>query len=125
MTKADRWLILFLVFISGFFMAWKTLGLSQGPSQVKVSLEGQTVLSFPLNQEEKRYNLRLPKGEAVLEVKKGAVRLLEMEEEICPRHICSHTGWISKRGESIVCVPNRLVVQVTEAGEEIVDAVSR
>lgn len=56
---------------------------------------------------------------AVLEISAGRVRMLPMEAELCPRGICFHTGWISRGYQSIVCVPNRIVVSFT--GEKDVD----
>ncbi len=47
---------------------------------------------------------------AVIEVKDGQIRMLPLEEELCPRAICSHTGWITYSYESIVCLPNQIMV---------------
>lgn len=47
---------------------------------------------------------------ATLKISRGKVRLLPLPEDLCPRGICSHTGWISRDYESIVCVPNRILV---------------
>jgi hypothetical protein len=40
---------------------------------------------------------------------KGRVRVLESN---CPKHVCVHTGWISNSGQAIVCVPNRIMIEV-------------
>lgn len=47
---------------------------------------------------------------AVLELEGGRVRMLPLDESLCPRGICAHTGWISRPYESIVCLPNRIMV---------------
>lgn len=47
---------------------------------------------------------------ATLEISRGRVRMLPISENLCPRGICSHTGWISRDYQSIVCVPNRIMV---------------
>ncbi|HOA36558.1 MAG TPA: NusG domain II-containing protein [Bacillota bacterium] len=47
---------------------------------------------------------------AVLEIEGGRARLLPLPEELCPKGICSHTGWISRSYESIVCLPNRIMI---------------
>ena len=50
------------------------------------------------------------KYEATIEISKGKVRMLPLDRDLCPRGICAHTGWISRHGESIVCLPNRIMV---------------
>jgi hypothetical protein len=30
----------------------------------------------------------------------------------CPNHICVRTGWRSKAGDVIVCVPNKTIVRI-------------
>ncbi|WP_129598276.1 NusG domain II-containing protein [Anaerophilus nitritogenes] len=33
-----------------------------------------------------------------------------MIKNMCPRSICSEIGWIDKKYQSIVCMPNKIVV---------------
>lgn len=61
---------------------------------------------------------------AVLEVSQGRVRMLPMSKDLCPRGICSHTGWIERSYQSIVCVPNRIIVSFREAKPDDVDGVT-
>ena len=37
----------------------------------------------------------------------------------CPDDLCVHTGKISMTGETIVCLPHRVVVEITGAKQEI------
>ncbi|HSW35622.1 MAG TPA: NusG domain II-containing protein [Candidatus Limnocylindrales bacterium] len=48
--------------------------------------------------------------QATLEVSEGRVRMLPLGEDLCPRGICAHTGWIAYSYESIVCLPNRIMI---------------
>lgn len=50
---------------------------------------------------------------AVVEVSGGRLRMLPLGKELCPKGICSHAGWISRPYESIVCLPNRILVVFT------------
>lgn len=50
--------------------------------------------------------------EAMIEISKGRVRMLPLDRDLCPRGICSHTGWIEHHGESIVCLPNRIMIVI-------------
>ncbi len=58
-------------------------------------------------------------GRVLLEAAAGRIRVKD-EDPLCPRRICLSTGWVSRPGQPIVCVPNHLVVRVeggSPAGE--------
>ena len=60
-------------------------------------------------------------GHMMVEVKDGRLRVKESD---CPRRICLHTGWIQHPGETIVCVPNKMVIEIEASGSSPrVDAV--
>ncbi|MBP5404927.1 MAG: NusG domain II-containing protein [Clostridia bacterium] len=70
-------------------------------------------------------------GEKVMTLRldKDAVILLEhltlhvedgelwVEDADCPDKICEKTGRISKKGQNIVCLPNRVVIKIAGKGE--------
>jgi hypothetical protein len=134
MTKADRRLLVFLLLAGIFLLAWRAGSFSGGlpeAQEIQVVQEGREVLRLTLaGQEAERIPLTtLRGGPAYLEVANGAVRLCRPgDKPFCPQEICLATGWIKRPGETIICVPNRLVVRVishTQTGEAAVDAVSR
>ncbi len=51
-----------------------------------------------------------------------ADKKISIIESDCPDKVCVNTGEISKKGESIVCVPNGIVITI--GGEREVDAVA-
>ena len=64
----------------------------------------------------------LSNGAMVVEVKEGRIRVKESD---CPRRICLHTAWIQHPGETIVCVPNKIVIEIEASGSApSVDAVA-
>lgn len=50
----------------------------------------------------------------------GRVRVTQSE---CPDHLCEHTGWLSRGGQSAVCVPAGITVRIT-GGDNAVDGVT-
>ena len=60
-------------------------------------------------------------GYNVLEIEGGAAAVTEAD---CGDLTCVNTGAISREGESIVCLPYRLVVEITGGGAAEVDAVA-
>lgn len=44
-----------------------------------------------------------------VDIDKGKIRVVESN---CPKHICMHIGWIDRPGQTIVCVPNKTMIEV-------------
>ncbi len=83
---------------------------------IDIAVDGKTVATLPLDRDT-RYELS---GNTIA-VENGAAR---MEYADCPDLICVHHAPISRRNETIVCLPNRVTVTV-RGGRSNVDAVSR
>ena len=49
----------------------------------------------------------------------------DVTEADCPDKLCVHQKAISKTNETIVCLPNKVVVQVIGAGESELDSIAR
>ncbi|MBQ8994736.1 MAG: NusG domain II-containing protein [Oscillospiraceae bacterium] len=79
------------------------------PSGVKavVSYKGEIIAELPLN-EDNDYTI---KGDltATLEVRNGRIRFVN---SLCPDKICEAFGWIGEPGESAICAPAKLAVQI-------------
>ena len=48
-----------------------------------------------------------------------------MKESNCPDHICVQEGKISRKGQSIICLPHHLVIQITGGKANSVDTAVR
>ena len=44
-----------------------------------------------------------------IEIKGGAIRVAESD---CPKGICKQAGWVRTPGRSIMCVPNRVLIEL-------------
>lgn len=66
----------------------------------------------------------LPGGVATIEYGQGKVRVLPVPDHYCPDGICWKTGWVSRPGQSIVCVPNHMTITL-EGASDGVDSVLR
>jgi hypothetical protein len=44
-----------------------------------------------------------------IEIHNGAVRVAESD---CPKGVCKHAGWVRTPGRSIMCVPNRVLIEI-------------
>jgi hypothetical protein len=76
-----------------------------------------------LTEADLKKNATLPvlDGKMMIEIRQGRVRVLSSN---CPQHICMHTGWIQYAGQTIVCVPNHILIEVKSTAPQLVDAVA-
>jgi len=109
--------ILFIAIVSPFFIGVY----SQMGGEVVIEYEGGRIIK-PLNNWAERLELKGPLGVSLAEVERGRVRMISSP---CPGKVCTHSGWISKRGQSIVCVPNRIIIRINGRAKEKYDALSR
>lgn len=61
-------------------------------------------------------------GSNRLVISDGAAR---MAEASCPDKLCVHQGMISKKGEELVCLPNRVIVKIEGEDDHAYDAITR
>ena len=109
-------LLIAALLIAGLVMTAVLHGFRQDGRQVIVRVDGQIVARIALSADGE-YPVEV-NGEItnLLAVQDGAVR---MEEAECPDHLCIRRGAIRYAGDSIVCLPNRVVAEIT--GEDALD----
>ena len=87
-------------------------------SEVIVKIDGNEVARYSLLIDEE---YELNNGTNILCIKNGEAYLIDAS---CPDHLCVKQGKISKNGETITCLPNKLTVTVTGGDGPSVDLVS-
>lgn len=88
-----------------------------GPVAV-VTVNGKEAGRYPLTDDG---TFPLNGGSNVLVISDGEAWVSEAN---CPDRICMGMGKISKSGEFIACLPNRLIITVEETGAQSPDAVT-
>ena len=112
-----------LIFILSLLAALALLGLgfllfrAEGDS-VEVRVDGQITAKYPLPVDR---TVEIVTGEKndqhnLLVIQNGEARVLQAS---CPDGICAAHRPISRRGESIACLPHRVVITVRTAEGEI------
>ncbi len=111
---ADLILVALLLFVA--LSVFLILEFTKEPgAYVRVSINGEVVYEYPLSRDGE-YSLN--GGTNILVIENGEAY---MKWADCPRQICVHDGRISKTGERIVCLENRVEVIVIGNGEEILE----
>ena len=118
MLKTRTWIIVILFLLTGsaaasLFAAGKT---AEGTT-ANIYLDGNCIRSIDLSSVVEGYSFEVegPCGMNRITVEHGRICV---ERGDCPDQICVHQGWISNSAAPIVCLPNKLVVQVVGGGEQ-------
>ncbi len=116
LKKGDIVVLLVLLAAGGFGRgATRRPGAAVTRCEVRASGE-KFVIPLPA---ETTLALAGPAGSTVVSIRGRAVRVVRSD---CPAKLCVRTGEISRPGQAIICVPNRVVVRLS--GREV-DAITR
>ena len=113
-----------LLFILGLLLAAGVCALAfrppaQGGAWAVVEEDGRETARYSLS-EDRSVRLETETGYNLLTIAGGRVSVAEAD---CGDHTCVNTGWISRQGESIICLPHRLVIHVEGGAAPALDAV--
>ncbi len=112
---ADRILVGGLLVVTA--VLWLALRHSPMGGMVEVQVDGTVVTTLPLDSDTTYIIDGVDGGHNTLVIADGKACVTEAT---CPDGVCVRHRAIDKAGQSIICLPNKVVVQVI--GESIVDA---
>jgi hypothetical protein len=119
-TKADK-LIILILFTLTIFSYNVNSHLNQSGENALLYIDGSLAYKIALSSD-KEYEITVPNGEAVINVTDGKLFITSAP---CPRKICVNGSPISKRGESLICVPNRMFIKIDGKEERGLDSVTK
>lgn len=115
MKKADIFLMLFALVAAAGIWLFYSAGAEQGLTAV-VTVDGEQKAELPLEDGENSVTIETDTGYNIITAKDGRVFMTEAD---CRDQICVEHKKISRVGETIVCLPHKLVVEIV--GEETAD----
>lgn len=89
---------------------------------VTISVDSKTVCSLPLSENTKYDVVKDSKVTNTVVIENG---FAYVDYADCPDKICSKHKKISRSGESIVCLPNKVVVTVCNENNQELDGVAK
>ena len=117
--RSDLLLILVLLAAAGGVWAWLYFTRAQS-AEVRVTVDGAVYGTYPLDTDttvrigdDTNYN--------ILVIKDGEAWVSEAS---CPDKICVNKGKIQYDGESIICLPNKVVIETVGGGTAQEDVVA-
>lgn len=116
--KGDIWLVSGILLIAAVSFFIIEFWIKQPGTKVVITVDGKVFGTYAL-EDDGRIEIETVYGKNTVVIEGGGVFMTEAD---CPDKICVKTGKISKTGETIVCLPHKVVVEV-QAKERELDGV--
>ncbi len=116
----DGIIVVILILLSFAPVVVFSLNRVSSPTQEAVlSVDGKELKTFDLSNKSQTYTYRYEDKDGdynLIEVKGNRIRIKEAD---CGDQICVRRGWIDQSGETIVCLPHKLVIEIksSDGGE--------
>lgn len=120
--KKEIIFILLCIGIGAVLLMISWLGSDPAGAQVIVRVEGKQVAAFSLEQDQTYEITGADGGKNQLVIEDGTARI---ETADCPDELCVQMGRISRSGQSIICLPHQVVVEIQGGKEAEADAVAQ
>lgn len=119
LMKKNDWLLLIVVLFAAalIFLVRYFVG-DEHPGYVTVRIDGEIVETYDLSADQV---VELNGGTNTMKIENHSVDMIEAG---CPDKLCVHQKAISKNNENIICLPNKVVIQIVSQDESVIDAVT-
>lgn len=119
MNKSDIKLIIIILLIAITVLFVIAIIDKNNSKEALVYYDNNLVLTIDLNEsEEKIYIVDGFNGEVKIIAGNGKIKV---DEEESPLHLCSKQGFIEESYESIVCLPNKIVIKISSKKKKDLD----
>ncbi len=119
LQKKDWILIGIILFVAGMaFLLHEFIG-GKGAGCVTVKVDGEIQGVYRLSEDQE---IEINGGTNKLKINNGTA---DMTWADCPDKLCVNQRAVSKSGESIICLPNRVIVTVDSSENSEFDAVAQ
>ncbi|MBR1744036.1 MAG: NusG domain II-containing protein [Lachnospiraceae bacterium] len=82
-------------------------------SYVNIRIDGKTEKRLPL-EKDTTYTIGTKEASNTLQIKDGSASIIAAD---CPDKLCVHQHKISKKGETLICLPHKLVISIDSSQE--------
>jgi hypothetical protein len=108
MKKKDvAFILIVAVLIAGGFLLFRVVSGNYGRTVV-IEEGNEVVGSYPLS-EDRTIKIKGPLGDSTAIIKDGEIY---MADSPCHNKVCIDMGHINEKGDSIICLPNRVYITI-------------
>lgn len=123
MKKADKYLIIGILVVAALSFLGIKIFMDGSADKIRITRDGELYKEVALD-ENQTIVIEIPgeEGSNTLEIKDGYAKMIDSD---CPDHLCEQQHRISKKGETIICLPNKVIVEVQSKEEPEIDGVAK
>lgn len=118
LKKKDWLLILIILCVAGLTVLAHTYIGGRGADKVVVKVDGVIQGTYSLSEDGR---IEINDGTNVIEISNGKADMIKAD---CPDQLCVNQKAVSRNHENIICLPNKVVVEVESVEESEYDAVT-
>jgi hypothetical protein len=124
LKKGDIIIAVILIAAVGFWIYNNYVSNNTSVNNLVIEVNGSTYKKIPVTQLKKEQLIHIElENNKHIDIKANETGTW-IEDVVCPDKLCQKTGIISKVGQNIVCLPNRVVIYYDGNAEPEVDHVS-
>lgn len=123
MKKNDLLIVILVLIVGSVFLLFNNLKSSGGENLVaEIQINGEHYKTVDLTEEMQLIDIKSKYGHNIVQISNNGAEMIESD---CPNHVCEETGFINKPNEMIVCLPNRLSVEIKGFKKVDIDGISK
>ena len=115
MKKKDWILILIVLCVAACAYFSHQLLKDTGMGNVIVKVDGEITGTYSLNEDQE---IMIHEGANILEIKNGRANMRKAD---CPDQLCVHQRAISANNENIICLPNKVIIEIKSKSDSQID----
>ena len=113
-TKRNDYILIGILFIILLCICVSLEFMKKKGSTAIVYYKNEAILTIPLHTDITTYEVMGENG--IVEIVAGNGKI-KVEEENSPLHLCSRQGWVDSSTQTIVCLPNKIVIKIEDEQE--------
>lgn len=121
MKKNDMILVVGVLILAAAAFLWTGFLKSEDGAKAVVYINGEVSASYELIQDGE-YKIETEEGSNSFLIKDGKADMIEAD---CPDGLCVKQKSVSKNGETIVCLPHKVVIEIEGGSSGGMDAITR
>ena len=97
---------------------------NQDEKIARIYQDKKLIYTIDLNSVKETYRFTIDgkdKSENIVEVRNGSIGIINAS---CPDHICIDTGFIDNSSVPVVCLPNKIIIEISDNTDNSIDAVA-
>lgn len=116
--KRNDWILIGAILIAaGLIFGYTKRFQKEDGAAAIVYVDQQEFASYDLNRDGE-YVIETDQGKNILVIRNGEADMIEAD---CPDRLCVKQKAICKNGETIVCLPHKVVVEIRSQEENLLD----